>query len=471
MRSRETLGLAALLCALSCASVEDQRASDRAQALELARDRLGMAFEAPLEGAQSAPAIVNEMLAAPLTDSSAVQIALSSSPRMRSALARLGVASAERIQAGLLSNPVVSASAKFFDGGTEIELGLVESFVDLLLRSTRARVAESELTAVRSEIVLEVLRLAHDVRRELARVSSAHAVRMAAVEHWIATETAVELMRSLHVAGNVVDNELSAVELVQVQAKLDHLRAQEAETTARERLGALLGMAQRTPTLVIQAASEETVEQDLDIESIEAGAVQASLDLAALRARATAEARRAGIVGYEAVLGPMNVGLVAKREAESGDWGLGPALGFSLPVFDGGGARRAAAKARIEALHAEHVAREVEIRSGARILAARLRSAGERVQILRDEQLAIAGRLVVETLRNYNAMQIGAFAVLQAKQRHIQARSELIRAAAEVRLARIDLDELQAGGWNPDRLASSPYGAEPSMSKPIESSH
>ena len=415
--------------------------------------------------------IVREMLEGPLDEGSAIRIALSNNPRMRSALARLGVASAERVQAGLLSNPVVNASAKLFDGGTEIELGLVESFVDILFRSARVRIAESELTAVRSEIALEILRLAHDVLRELVRVSSAHALRLAAVEHWIAAESAFELMRELHTAGNVADVDLSEMELAQVQSKLTHSRAQDMETQARERLGSLLGIAGLSPTLAIQDEGDGTIVQDFELDSIEARAVEASLDLVALRARATAQARRAGIVGWEAVLGSGEVGLAAKREAESEEWGLGPALGFSLPVFDGGGARRAAAQARIEALQAEHLARETEIRSAARLLVARVRSADERARVLREEQLPVAQRLVIETLRNYNAMQIGAFQVLQAKQRHIVARSELTQAAAELRLARIDLAELRAGCWNPQRVAALPAGDMALMPMQIEASH
>ena len=95
----------------------------------------------------SAAAACRGLLARPLTEESAVKVALLANRSVREAYERLGIARADLLQAGLISNPVFTASAKFFSRGPEIELGLAQSFVDLFFMPLRRRVASADLCA------------------------------------------------------------------------------------------------------------------------------------------------------------------------------------------------------------------------------------------------------------------------------------------------------------------------------------
>lgn len=453
MRRQALVALILLPIVSGCASVAAERERDTQAVASLLHDRTGLDLRTSSRDDGEIEPEVRELLERPLTEETALKVALVNNREVRAALANLGVASAELVQAGLLSNPVFAADAKFFSSGPEIELSLVESFLDLFLIPARRRVAESEFEATKYRIVRELVRLMHDVRRALVGVRGAE--RLIDVEREVlrAAQASVDLMTELHRAGNVTDPHLTAEELALARAKLAVARAEAASFDAREPLNTLLGLWGDAVTWTIEGELSEVTGSQLDLDRVETRAIAASLDLAEIRAGATARARRAGIVGWEAVLAPGDIGVAAKRETDSSEWGVGPAVGFGLPVFDGGGARRAAAAAMLEESLAHHIALAVEIRSAARRLRERVISLHDQAQFIRDDELPKAKRLVRETLRNYNAMQIGVFDVLLAKQQEIETTHTYVETLRDAWIARVDLEELLAGSLNDARIS------------------
>jgi cobalt-zinc-cadmium efflux system outer membrane protein len=288
----------------------------------------------------------------------------------------------------------------------------------------------------------------YDVRRAFVGVRAAE--RLLAVEREVlrAAQASVDLMGELHRAGNVTDPELTSEELGLARAKLAVARAEAGLVDAREPLNELLGLWGDAVNWTVDGALPEDPTAGLDLEHVESRAIQSSLMLAGVRSDASAEARRLGLVGWEAILDPGEVGLVAKREVDGGDWGLGPALGFNLPLFDSGGARRAAVTAALEASLADHVAGAVRVRSAARRLRERSAALADQVRFIRAEELPKSKRLVRETLRNY----IGAFGVFVARQQEIESMQNYVETLREAWTARIDLEELLAGSYRESRV-------------------
>jgi outer membrane protein TolC len=464
-----TSALASLLAlAAGCASVSEQRDEDRTELRELVRSRLGVELATPDQDGDAIHPDALALLESPLDEAAAVKIALLNNREVRAQLARLGVASAELVQAGLLSNPMLSADAKFFDGGTEIEFALVQSFLDVFLLKRRKGIQAAELAATKARVAESIVRLVSDVRRALVDVRAAQ--RLVAVEREIerAAQASADLMAELHRAGNVTDPELTADQLALARATLMVAQAEARTFEAEEPLNVLLGLWGDGIGWTVEGSLPDEVDQTLDLEDVEARAIAASLDLVAIRAEATAAGRRAGIVGWEAPLGPGELGLAGKREADASEWGLGPAIGFSLPLFDTGAARRGAAAAVLEELQASHVARAVDVRSGARRLRARYVALRDQAEFIRTEELPKAERLVRETLRNYNAMQIGVFGVFAAKQQEIEARRSYVGTLRDAWLARIDLEELMAGSLNDERVSARPRASDHSTT-PMQS--
>jgi outer membrane protein, heavy metal efflux system len=79
-------------------------------------------------------AAVRDLLADELSADGAVQVALVNNRGLRATYEDLGVSQADLVQAGLLSNPVFSASVRWTMNpaeGVNLGFGLVQSFVDL----------------------------------------------------------------------------------------------------------------------------------------------------------------------------------------------------------------------------------------------------------------------------------------------------------------------------------------------------
>lgn len=470
MKPRAELALAVLSLASACASPAQQRERDLSDVELLVQRRAGAALPDRYDDGTIAPA-VSELLQAPLTEDGAVKIAVLNNREVRATLAELGVASAELVQAGLLGNPVFTANAKFFDGGTEIELGLIASFFDVFFISARKRVAESELEVTKSRVARELVRLAYDVRRAFVLVGASE--RLLEVEREIlrAAQASFDLMNELHKAGNVTDPVLTAEEIALARAQRAVDEAQASVLESREPLNVLLGLSAEALEWSVEGALGDDAIVGIGDEDFASRARAASFDMAENRAWARAEARRAGLIGWENVFSSGEIGIVAKKEVNASDWGIGPALGVSLPVFDGGSARRARSHALLEHALAKERALGVEIDSAARQLHERARSANARATSIREVELPLAARLVRETLRNYNAMQIGVFDVLLARQQQSEAARSYVETLREAWLARMDLEELLAGSLNRARIAAEPAASGHSSAAPMKAGH
>ncbi len=386
------------------------------------------------------------MLEEPLTEDSAVRIALLNNHDVHAAFERLGIARADLVQAGLLRNPIFEGDARLlFDGGTELELGLSQPFLDLFYRPLRERLAEHEFAAAKLLVTDDLVHLVFAVRRAFVHLRAAQQLALLHQQTLAATAAAHELAMALHTAGNTTDRALAAERLGETRARLDLAAAEQQALEAREPLQQLLGLWGPATAWTIVGDLADDPLAGLDTEHVEARAITASLDLAANRAGIDSLAQRAGLESWRGWLPDGALGLSALRE-RGGDWGLGPRLALELPLFDRGAGRQTRAAARLRAGLHHHVQNAIEVRSAARLLCLRVVRLAEAVRFLRDVHLPQRAEVVRATLQHYNAMQIGAFDVLHEKQRQLADVREYVTTLRDAHQARLDLMELLAGG-------------------------
>jgi cobalt-zinc-cadmium efflux system outer membrane protein len=84
-------------------------------------------------------------------------------------------------------------------------------------------------------------------------------------------------------------------------------------------------------------------------------------------------------------------------------------------------------------------------RSTARLLKARVQGAEDRARYSRDVVLPLRERIVRETQLQYNAMQVGVFELLRAREQEIQAAIAYVDALLDYWLARTELEQLLSG--------------------------
>ena len=147
-------------------------------------------------------------------------------------------------------------------------------------------------------------------------------------------------------------------------------------------------------------------------------ALERSLDLVQTRQRIIGAGEELGLTRWTTLLPDFSAG--PKGERNDGAWEVGPQLEFAIPLFDQGQARSGRAAAELRRFQQEYYALGVRIRAQARAVRDRLEGAGDRALYYRDILLPLHERIVNETQLQYNAMQLGPFQLLRAREQQIQ---------------------------------------------------
>src|SRR5438445_1377422 len=113
-------------------------------------------------------AAVEKLLASELSVDAAVQVALLNNPSLIATYEDLSLAQADLVQAGLLKNPVFSASYSATErealGSPPLVFGITQDFLELLLLPARKKVAEGQLEQAKHRLIAEILDLAGRTR-------------------------------------------------------------------------------------------------------------------------------------------------------------------------------------------------------------------------------------------------------------------------------------------------------------------
>ncbi len=166
-----TMACGVLTCSLvlsGCASVPRKGGfSDVAQVIEeRAGQRVHWSQGTP-EDAEVTRA-VEALLADELSVGAAVQIALLNNRGLQATYEDLGIAQADLVQAGLLRNPAFFGSVRSSNRSsseTNTEFGVVQDFLDILIRPARKKFAAAEFEEAKLRVADAVLNLAAEPRR------------------------------------------------------------------------------------------------------------------------------------------------------------------------------------------------------------------------------------------------------------------------------------------------------------------
>lgn len=398
-----------------------------------------------------AEASIGTLLSQPLTCEASIRVAFLRSPALQAEYERLGIAQADLIEAGLLDNPVVSGSARFPDGGASganVELAVVQSFVDMLMRPARQRIGEVELERTQYRVAHAALTVAADVQRVYYTLLAAVQIQHALQEHARATAAAAEFAARLSAAGNLDTLALTREQAGAAEAMLEARRAAATVMAAREDLRRRLGLRPwdaepRLPTSLPQLpASDPTLE---DLESV---ALDRRLDLqVALR---EVEIFRQSLAQAERWrwFPLVEVGISAERDVDT-QWVTGPTLSLALPLFD----RKQATMRRLQSYLRESQRRveqlEIDIRSQVREQEAAVRLTRELAEGYRDVLLPLRRRAFALTQQHYNYMLIGTIDLLIARQQEMESYRNYVAAVRDYWVARGELGRVTGGALPP----------------------
>jgi len=412
---------------------------------------------------------VDAFLQTNLTSQSAVAIALLNNRTLQADFEEIGVSQAELAQASRLRNPQFDGFWRFPNSGPKVvnaEYALAQDFLDLLTLPARKKIAAANLEVTKLRIADHVLTLAEEVQAAFYTVQARQQLtnRLALIVE--VNEASADVAKRQHDAGNINDLELQNQQAAFAQSRLDLARAQTQLRADRERLNRLLGLWGEQTTWVINDELPSLPEKELSSENIEAVAVSQRFDLAAARREVASVLSALKLKKSVRWLPAVNVGVNAEHDTDH-TWVIGPTLSFEVPVFDQGQPALARLAAEYRRASRNFEALAVNIRSEVREARDTFIATRDAADYFQKILLPQRQRVLRETLLQYNAMQVGSFVLLSAKEREAQAEREAIETLRDYWIARARLERAVGGSLNPPSDSVAPKA--PQKSQPTDS--
>lgn len=396
---------------------------------------------------------IDQLLGRPLNAGRAVQIALLNNRELQASYASLGVAQADLVQAGLLTNPVIDGSFLWpyrpEAGAVQTATGIIFNFIELFWKRYKMAVAESALEEVKLQVSGMVID--HAAKTNLAFID------------YVASRQQIELFRkvvasaragvvsakAVREAGNSTPLDFEQQQSVLTQAKLDLANAEAASASARERLNVAMGLTGRQTKVWRAPMRLPSAKGSTNLfDSIERVAVERSIDLALMRQKIITLGLRHKLTRKQSLIPDIGLGAEIETTKEKGherEYEAGPIFDVTLPLFDQGQAKRARGIMEIRQAQDAYWAMGVRVRSAARLTRAELLTAHKAVMYYQRAILPQQARLLLATTQQYNAMQEDVFRLIRAKREQIQAGRGYIEALRAYWRARSNYQQLKSG--------------------------
>jgi cobalt-zinc-cadmium efflux system outer membrane protein len=451
-----------------CASVPKEAGFDQIQKIGLARTGQLVQWRGHSAADAAVDRALDTLLQKPLAVDDAVQIALLSNHHLQASYEELGVAQADLVQAGLLSNPVLTVERRF--PGQATDIGITQNFLDLLLLSSRKKMANDQFDATRLRIAHQVLSLAADVKIAYWKLKAQQQVVRELEKIVQLNRTAADLARRQENAGAA--NELSAVnqEIQSRQSEIELSRARVQLSTDRQNLARLMGV--RRADWKIAPGFPEVPTGELSLEGLETQALSQRLDLQAAQKDIDATARNLGLAKTVRYIPLLTIGGRYVHEIDP-EHSIGPTIEVGIPLFDQGQATLSRENALLAQAQQQYAALAVDIVS-------EVRQASEQTSTLRDllqtyeSLLPQQQRAIALTLQHYNGMLKGPYDLLLAKQNELTSEQGYVEAQRDFWIARAELERALGGkipaipGSTTRPAATTAPATEPLESHPTE---
>ncbi len=392
---------------------------------------------------------ISRLLHSPLSADAAVHIALLNNAGLQAAYNRLGVAEAVAVQASRPPLPSFAYDWVKTSIELDIERQIVASILSLATWPARSKLAGVRFAQAELRAAEETLRLAAETRRAYIRAVAAKQILAALDVVKASAESSASLSESLTETGAVskLDNARRQVFATELEAQVTGARQQ--ASAAEERLTRLLGLwgtdlaellPNQLPPLPGHARSLGAVEQQ---------AMDRRVDLALARLETEALARSFGLTRSTRLINVLDASGISKTQKDKGEPsadGGGYNIEFEVPLYDFGRAKvREAEQRYFEALN---LLREkaINARSEAREAFGTYKATYAIASKFEREVLPLRDTISAETELQFNAMQVDAFALLEAARAKAQAKVASIEAKRNFWLASTDLGVAVLGG-------------------------
>lgn len=365
------------------------------------------------------------LLAQPLGQTRAIQLALVNSPSLQVLLAQGWAESADAAQAGRIANPIFSFER--MTSGPELALARALSFglLDLLTLPSRNGIANQFIEQSQLRLSSEVVDQVTLVRQAWVRAVVSQQSLTYAKQVYASAEAGAELAKRMQAVGNFNRITRAREQAFYADAATRLSTAQHQVTASREELVRLLGLDDgQAQALKLPERLPDLPKQPLDPQAIGSQATRARLDIRLAQATLDVAAKAQGL---NMVTSFTDIELTGRRNTTFDNAGgtrstaRGWEISLRLPIFDWGGMQRAAMNARTLAA-ANHL--EATVRSAGSNLResySAYRTAYDVARHYRDEVVPLRKVISEENQLLYNGMLISTFELLADARDQISA--------------------------------------------------
>lgn len=431
--------VALLFLFTGCASVNfDQALSDTRQATQgLVPDSLALHRTAEHHQVRSKRS--EELLAKPLSMQDAVELALANSPALQTVLAQSWADMAAINQSGRIANPMLTFErTQLLD---EVELGRLLSIglLDLLTLPQRLKIAKNQTARARIQLSANVVDQVAQVRQAWVRAVAAEQTAQYAEQVNKAAQASAELAKRMQQVGNFSKLQRARQHVFYADAIAQLALARHAATAAREELIRQLGLDDaQTARLKLPERLPDLPEQARAASELSTAAMQQRLDVQQARLQLDGAGKAQGL-NLINTLADVELGIRRDTVTDTHSGQTSDRKGYEvairLPLFDWGGAQRAAMNAQTLAAANQY---ESVLRAAAPQLResySAYRTSYDLARHYRDEIVPLRKTMGEENVLRYNAMLIGVFELLADTREQINSVVASINAQQQFWLA------------------------------------
>ncbi|MDO8693271.1 MAG: TolC family protein [Sheuella sp.] len=357
-----------------------------------------------------------ELLAHPLGQGEAVQLALLNSPAMQTFLAENWSIAANAAQNGRISNPVFMFERMTYPNELELVRMLSFGLLDVLTLPQRYGIAEKQLEQAQTKLVADVVDEITRIRQAWVRAVSAQQNLLYAQHVNEVAKVSAELARRMQSVGNFTKLQRARQQAFYADSATQLAIAMHEVNATKEALVRMLGLSNdqvqslklpdRLPELPKSPLSPEEVGQSVSANRIDIRLAQVALDVAM---------KKQGLNNVTSFT-DIELGLRNKNiydnDTGSNIPGRGYEISIRLPVFDWGDMQR-------DAMSAQTLAALNRLESAYRVTESSLRESYSAYRTnydiakhYRQEVVPLRRVISEENMLRYNGMIIGVFELL-----------------------------------------------------------
>ncbi|MFO0831454.1 MAG: TolC family protein [Phycisphaerales bacterium] len=382
-----------------------------------------------------------------LTLSDAIERAVTTSPELQAALARVRIAMADADQARLLPNPVLDVAVRMGSGSPQIDATVGQELLVLFQMPRRASAADHRLRQTACDAVTVALGVAADSQELYASAQASEATGALLQERLAILDRLTTVARSRLDAGEGTRGDLASLEAQRVELEVEIAQSEQDNLVHRLRLARLIGEPSSNADWRLEpwspaAAPTLTVSAWVEAALLNRPEVQA----------ASWKLRALGDEQSLTELTQWDGGRGGVDSAKDDAWAVGPSVSTPIPVFDTGSARRARLTAeQYEARH-EWTSTRRRVVEDVRTAHQALSGLAAQLRTVRDALLPLQQRRRALAEDAYRAGQVDVTPVLLAEHDLTLAQERAVALEREARAAMIRLEQAVGGSGVAARL-------------------